>query len=419
MMKKFVGGLFAFLFLLFSVVPIVNASEEEQTLGELKTLYQEKLKEKEENENKSAAAKEEIAKNQAAIADAEKEIHVAEGEMEVAQTAIDESNTKIRELSEQADYVLRYLQEMQGNNAYVEYVSGASTMTDFVMRIAVVEQLSDKIHAMMDDLDAEIKKNEELKVELEEKKANLEKQRQSYEATIASRTSDLANYDKYALDIDTQIKSLKSKLDAAEKNCSLYASSKGDDAIISKDCVKPKPVTPPNNSGGSNSGIVITNDSWLKPLTHGRITSEVGYRWGSYHNALDIGGNSEGTPVYAAAAGVVSGKIYRYSCGGNMLYIDVNVGGQAYTTYYYHLLNFNVEIGDVVDQNTVIGWVGGGPSTSSAYGGYDNCTTGAHLHFGVARGYYNGYSVSRSNVITPPGFPNTYGWSFYSRYDMY
>ena len=418
MMKKFVGGLFAFLFL-FSSVLVVQASEEEQTLGELKALYQEKLKEKEENDSKSAAAKQEIQENQAAIAEAEKEIHVAEGEMEVAQTAIDESNTKIRELSEQADYVLRYLQEMQGNNAYVEYVSGASTMTDFVMRVAVVEQLSDEIHRMMDDLDAEIKKNEELKVELEEKKANLEKQRQSYQATITSRTKDLANYDKYALDIDTQIKSLKSKLDAAEKNCSLYASSKGDDAIISKDCVKPKPVTPPSNSGGSNSGIVITNDSWLKPLTHGRITSEVGYRWGSYHNALDIGGNSEGTPVYAAAAGVVSGKIYRYSCGGNMLYIDVNVGGQAYTTYYYHLLNFNVEIGDVVDQNTVIGWVGGGPSTSSAYGGYDNCTTGAHLHFGVARGYYNGYSVSRSNVITPPGFPNTYGWSFYSRYDMY
>lgn len=418
-MKRFVSGILVFLFLFSSVVPVALASEEEQTLGELKALYQSKLKEKEENDNKSASAKAEIAENQAAIAEAEKEIHVAEGEMEEAQTAIDESNTKINELSSQADYVLRYLQEMQGNNAYVEYVSGASSMTDFVMRVAVVEQLSDKIHSMMDELDAEIKKNEELKAQLEEKKVNLEKQQQSYEATIASRTNDLASYDKYALDIDTQIKSLKSKLDSAETNCALYASSKGDDAIISKDCVKPKPVTPPSNSGGSNSGIVITNDSWLKPLVHGRITSEVGYRWGSYHNALDIGGNSEGTPVYAAAAGVVSGKIYRYSCGGNMLYIDVNVGGQAYTTYYYHLLDFNVEIGDVVDQNTVIGWVGGGASTSSAYGGYDNCTTGAHLHFGVARGYYNGYSVSRSNVITPPGFPNTYGWSFYSRYDMY
>lgn len=418
MMKRFVSGILVFLFLFSSVVPVALASEEEQTLGELKALYQSKLKEKEENDNKSASAKAEIAENQAAIAEAEKEIHVAEGEMEEAQTAIDESNTKISELSSQADYVLRYLQEMQGNNAYVEYVSGASSMTDFVMRVAVVEQLSDKIHSMMDELDAEIKKNEELKAQLEEKKVNLEKQQQSYEATIASRTNDLASYDKYALDIDTQIKSLKSKLDSAETNCALYAPSKGDDAIISKDCVKPKPVTPPSNSGGSNSGIVITNDSWLKPLVHGRITSEVGYRWGSYHNALDIGGNAEGTPVYAAAAGVVSGKIYRYNCGGNMLYIDVNVGGVSYTTYYYHLLDFNVEIGDVVDQNTIIGWVGGG-STASSNGGYDNCTTGAHLHFGVAKGYYNGYSISRSNVITPPGFPNSYGWSFYSRYDMY
>ena len=45
--------------------------------------------------------------------------------------------------------------------------------------------------------------------------------------------------------------------------------------------------------------------------------------------------------------------------------------------------------------------------------------TGAHLHFGVANGFYNGYSVSRSNVLIPPGFPNSYGWRFYSRYDMY
>ena len=178
------------------------------------------------------------------------------------------------------------------------------------------------------------------------------------------------------------------------------------------DCVEPK-------YDSSGNVIPIGNDGWLKPLNSGVITSEIGSRWGSYHNALDIGGNAEGTPVYAAAAGVVSGMIYKYSCGGNMLYIDVNVNGVAYTTYYYHLLSFNVNLGDVVTQDTIIGYVGGGYQTASIYGGYDNCTTGAHLHFGVAKGYYNGYSISKSNVITPPGFPNTYGWRFYSRYDMY
>ena len=101
-----------------------------------------------------------------------------------------------------------------------------------------------------------------------------------------------------------------------------------------------------------------------------------------------------------------------------MLYIDVNVDGKEYTTYYYHLLRFNVSMGQKVDTNTIIGWVGG-YSTSSVHGGYDTCTTGAHLHFGVATGYYNGYSIPMSNVITPPGFPNQSGWSFYSRTQMY
>ena len=77
-----------------------------------------------------------------------------------------------------------------------------------------------------------------------------------------------------------------------------------------------------------------------------------------------------------------------------------------------------MNLGDVVTQDTIIGYVGG-YSTGKNHGGYDSCTTGAHLHFGVAKGYYNGYSISKNNVITPPGFSNTYGWRFYSRYDMY
>ena len=102
-----------------------------------------------------------------------------------------------------------------------------------------------------------------------------------------------------------------------------------------------------------------------------------------------------------------------------MLFIDVNVNGQSYLTYYYHLLNFNVKVGDVVTQDTVIGWVGG-YSTSTSHGGYDSCTTGAHLHFGVAKGSWDKYHSSpQYDVIVPPGFPNQYGWRFYSRTDMY
>ena len=159
------------------------------------------------------------------------------------------------------------------------------------------------------------------------------------------------------------------------------------------------------------------NAGWLKPLNSGKTTSTIGSRWGSYHNALDIGGNREGTPVYAAAAGTVSGIIWRYRCGGNMVYINVTVGGKKYTTYYYHLLTVNVSYGQTVTQNTIIGTVGGS-STAKSNGGYDGCTTGAHLHYGVANGYYTG-TIARANVITPPGFPNSKGYSFKSRTDYY
>ncbi len=414
-MKKFRVVLAILVFAQCFYVPIVSASEEQPTLGELKAQYQAKLDEKASYEAMSEEAKKEIEEKEAAIREVEEDMHASEAEMERIQASIDASNQEIEKLTEDAKNVLLYLQQMQGENAYVEYVSGASSMTDLITRIAAVEQISGSIQTTMDNLKKEIEHNEQLKVEEENKQKELEEQAQEYKRVIEARYNDIANYDKYALDIDTQIESLKTKLDSAIKNCELYASDKGDDAIVSVDCVKP----PENNNSFGGSGNFVTNDSWLKPLTYGVITSEVGYRWGSYHNALDIGGNAEGTPVYAAAAGVVSGKVERYYCGGNMLYIDVVVNGQAYTTYYYHLLSFAVDIGDVVDQNTIIGYVGGGPSTSSAYGGYDTCTTGAHLHFGVATGFYNGYSVSRSNVITPPGFPNAYGWRFTSRYDMY
>ena len=411
MRRKIIFLLFV-LFFTFSMN--VYATSDMPTLGELKQSLQDKLNEKKETESKTAEAKAEIAKKEAAVKQVEQEIHESESEVEKLTAEIADSNKEIERLTVEVNKTLAYLQQMKSSNAYLEYVTGAKTVTDMLMRVAAVEQTSKAIEDVMQNMRDEIKKNETLKEEEKKKQQELNSKAIEYKKVIEARYGDIKSYDKYALDIDNQIKSLQTKVADAEKKCALYAPSKGDKAVISVDCVKPP--DPPKPNGGIT---YVENGEWLKPLTYGMITSEVGYRWGSYHNAIDIGGNAEGTPVYAAAAGVVSGKISRYYCGGNMLYIDVLVNGKAYTTYYYHLLSFNVNIGDSVTQNTIIGYVGGGRQTSASYGGYDTCTTGAHLHFGVANGFYNGYSVSRSNVIIPPGFPNSYGWRFYSRYDMY
>lgn len=400
MMKKKLSILLIFtIFLSVLFLPLVSAAEAE-TLGDLRRNYENLLKQKQENDNKSAEAKQEIAQKEQAIKNAEANLASARKEEAETQEKIEESTERIGELTKEAEKVLLYLQQMQGQNAYVEYVTGASDMTDLITRLAAVEQVSNHIQDTMKSLEEEVKRNEALKIELQEKQAALEKEIKNYQAAIQKQYENLEQYDKFALGIDEQVQVAKEKYEANKKICRNNLGRDDDDVVLT-DCSK-----------------VPVNGGWLKPLNMGYVTSTIGTRWGSYHNALDIGGNAEGTPIYAAAAGTVSGRISQYKCGGNMLYIDVIVGGKKYTTYYYHLLRFNVNVGDVVDQNTIIGWVGGGRSTSSAYGGYDTCTTGAHLHFGVATGWFTG-TINRNNVITPPGFPNQEGYRFYSRTAYY
>lgn len=401
-MKKIINIFLSLLILITWIIgPIpVNAASDPQTLGDLKNELAALKKKKSDNDANQKYTQQQINAREQAIRNAEYEITKAQSEMEQAEQKIEESNNKINSLKEETKKMLIFLQQMKSQNEYLEYISGASSMTDLVMRIQAVEQITSYNQEFLNKLEALIKENEELKIELEKKQKDLEIKIVNYQATIKSLYGDLESYDKFALDIDTQIKTMQNQVNAYIKLCANSSKSYlGDNELLS-DC-----TNVPYNAG------------WLKPLNKGTITSTIGTRWGSYHNALDIGGNKEGTPIYAAAAGTVSGIIWRYRCGGNMVYINVTVGGKKYTTYYYHLLTVNVSYGQTVTQNTIIGTVGGG-STSKSNGGYDGCTTGAHLHFGVANGYYTG-SISRSSVITPPGFPNSKGYKFSSRTDYY
>ena len=91
-----------------------------------------------------------------------------------------------------------------------------------------------------------------------------------------------------------------------------------------------------------------------------------------------------------------------------MVFIYHTVNGVNYTSVYMHLLSINVSDKQVVDENTVIGRVGGGSTAS-----YDRCTSGAHLHFGLASGHvsvgFNAYAFNPRNIFT---FPQMYAGYF-------
>ena len=64
------------------------------------------------------------------------------------------------------------------------------------------------------------------------------------------------------------------------------------------------------------------------------------------------------------------------------------------------------KVGDIVTITSVIGTVGGGES-------YDNCSTGAHLHFGILKGW-SGYTYyNPRNYIKFPRLGSRFTTRFY------
>ncbi len=109
-------------------------------------------------------------------------------------------------------------------------------------------------------------------------------------------------------------------------------------------------------------------EAWNWPLRGSiTITSHFGYRWGRFHHGIDLGA-PQGTPVVASRAGRVTRA--GWSGGyGNLIIID---HGDGKTTRYAHLSRMAVSVGQRVDRNEIIGYVG---STGRS--------TGPHLHFEI------------------------------------
>jgi len=88
---------------------------------------------------------------------------------------------------------------------------------------------------------------------------------------------------------------------------------------------------------------------------------------------LANGAQDLGKPVLASAAGTVEIASYQQSGGFGRL-VKIRHGSTGYYSYYAHLLNFTVSVGDSVAQGEVIGHLGNSSATSSP---------SPHLHYEV------------------------------------
>ena len=341
------------------------------------------------------------------IASANSAVKQAETDIAIAKEKVTESSKKIETAKEEAKKMLVFYQIMNSGDNYLGYINESDSVTDMFLRTEAVSQIVKFNQDKINELEDLITTNENLQVELTKKEAQLEQDIIRYENSLENLNSDLDSLLEVSLDISDQIKAQQKLIDYYEDiGCK-------DDQLLSK-CV----------------ADVANNAGWLKPTQKGYISSGFGYRTYTlngkkktdFHNGNDIAGNPGGTPVYAAAAGTVAATISKAKCGGNQVFIHVRVKGVAYTLGYAHLKDIKVKVGDAVTNQTIIGTVGGGGNTLKKNGGWDTCSTGYHLHFVVAKGFYLGggsegyssYSKYTANAFQPPMLP-AYGKWFYSR----
>lgn len=371
-----------------------------QMRQELARLKQEKANNEHQQEVTEA---EKEAKNKA-ISDAYAKIEETRIKVEETKQNIEDSNARITELDQQTKDLMAYYQILQGNNTYLEFITESSSMTELIMRTDAIEQLSNYNQEKLVELEALIKTNEQQQVELLKYEDELNADIADYQRQLEEIDSSLLQFSDISMTLDEEIETLE---DVIETNENMGCK----DSETPTSCAVR--LAEENNTDYS---WYINNYGWLKPVTKGKISSLFGWRsvpgQSSYHSGIDIA-VSEGTNVYPAASGVVVRTVSRSSCGGNQIYIQAIVNGEVYTMQYAHLLEVYVKKGDTVDVNDVIA-LSGGYSTASRYGGYDTCTTGAHLHFGVSEGAYTTFANYTANLIEPPGFPGKGSW-FYSR----
>ena len=383
-MKKIAIFSIILMLLTLSALPM---SVEAKTITEFEAEVRKYTQELETVKSKIVTNEAEVAKIKANIASIEKQVKNAEDEIELLQEEIDKSNEEIKEKSEESKKIIEYYQISNGENIYLEYAFGATSITDMIYRMSIVEQLTEYNDKLMDELEALIEKNKTQQENLNAKKKQLEKSKNELINQKMKIDADSAALKAGMPGIEQQIKSAQSQLDFYKKlGCGATEDIQACQRRIEQ---------------ANNQSLPSTN-GFFRPLEHGYVTQW--YKgctsWNSSqrvcngHIGIDISSTNKSIDVYPIAAGQVTGTYYD-SAGALVVKIKHNYNGKYIYSTYAHQRNFKVSKGQYVSVNTSIGQMG---STGNS--------TGPHVHLEITS--CDWYSSGGGCV-----------WETYARYSSY
>ena len=362
-----------------------------KTLRDIKNAVEEAERNLANNRNKQTETEQEMKNVKITVYNTLVEVDGILKKIETLNKEIEAYDKEITAKKEEIKRLMNFVQKTKGNNAYLEYIFGAENFSDLIYRIAVAEQLSKYNDSLVDKYNKMIDDNNKAKYDLEKRQQELINKRADLEKQYSKLSAGLREIEDAEPTLEEEVKLQKQTYQFyVDLGCKL------DDDLD----VCGQKLLPPSTA-------------LYRPLD----TAYISYGWGNrcywlrgqkvcdFHKGMDLSQSGSAVPVYSAGSGRVVGVVKspnHWSCGGQVVFISHNIKGKYYTSIYMHLSKILVEKGQLVDKNTVIGYMGGNPSIET----YDRCTNGQHLHFGLSEGMFTTWAKAKASQFNPATMVN-------------
>ena len=309
----------------------------------------------------------------------ESDVQTLGTQMENLQTSIDDTTQKLaiasQSYTEKSDMLAKRLVAMyeSGNISYLDVLLNSNNITDFISRYYVLEEIAEYDSILIKQVEEEKKNIETTKQKLENEQAEIKIVKAKLEQTSLvlnnmktlqqSYVDDLTEAEKI---LQQQITDYKKEQAEIEEKILLANSVDINIQYTGGEMLWPVAI----------SGTVITSTYGMREHPIQGVVKE--------HTGIDIGNAPMGSPVVAAADGIVT---YAGWLGGYGNCVMIN-HGDGVVTLYGHGNKILTELNAEVKQGDAIMEVG---STGNS--------TGPHLHFEVR---VNGAITNPLNYVKVP-----------------
>ena len=381
---------------------------EEQQLKNQEQENNDKKKEAEDKKQEVQEAKESTQKEvdniNSQIQDYQSEITNLDIQIANANQQIEDSNAKLEKAQKEYESQQKMLEERivalyeAGDTTYLDILLSSESLTDFISSYYIVSEIAQCDLDLLKEIDKQKNEIETAKQEIEESKKTLTTAKASKQQVSTQLEEKKSEKTTYVSQLSSQEQELQKEIDqltqdnmqiqkniaAAQakykKQLEELAKKKAQEEQAKNNKKNNKNNENKNNSNNSGSSSNKNSNGFIRPVSGGSISTNGYYSSGRFHGAIDYAVSS-GTPVYAAADGVVlSVGNLTYSYGTHVIIQHAN----GLQTIYGHGTAGSVSVspGQIVSQGQVIMKSG---STGNS--------SGPHLHFEVRRSPYN-YSYS-------------------------